>query len=74
MKTQVFTNPQMVRYIEENYTFEDVINALMYYDTDTYYKEEEFLSQTTIEELIKTLIDVCYESGIDVIEVLETYK
>ena len=42
--------------------------------TDTYYKEEEFLSQTTIEELIKTLIDVCYESGIDVIEVLETYK
>jgi len=33
MKTQVFTNPQMVRYIEENYTFEDVINALMYYDT-----------------------------------------
>ncbi len=55
-------------------TFEDVINALMYYDTDTYYKEEEFLSQTTIEELIKTLIDVCYESGIDVIEVLETYK
>jgi len=74
MRTGVNTHPGTVKYILENYTWNDVISAFIYYNEGEDFDAREFVIDNPIDEIIEELIDKCEYRDDEVIDVIEKYR
>lgn len=72
MRTGVNTHPGTLKFILENYTSDDVVNAFISYnegneDIDA----KDFVIDTPLDEIIEALIDECEYRGDEVLDIMD---